>query len=493
MRVETRSVRSGEEVDVAAPWRIAGVMGGPAGGRGRPVLWVSALSMAFFSLYLAVGLARYAGGRSGNYDLGIFSQGAANWSRFQVPGSSIRGLDNLLSDHFSPITVFFGLAWRVWSDPRSLIVVQAMMLAGAVGVISHAYCRRVSPVATVCVCVLLGVSKGIVSASVFDVHEVSFGVFFMSLLCYSLLDGRRGLFMASCVALLFVKEDLGLTVIVAAGLWWWRTRDRVSSLFVAGAGVVGLVVAFTAISLLNPNGESPYLHFMPGTGAGGGGGTGGSSLLDLTRWQSLLLFVGTLGLVGLRSGIALLALPTLAWRILSSNPSYWQTHFHYDAILVPVAAFALLEVWVQAGPDGVRRRTLRAASVVCLALVALMGLDRVASWNILSADSYRLSPELRDAQILTRVVPDGAPVAAQQNLGPILLDRLDVHMLATNSNNSVEWVLLTDDDSVLGAPEPAKREWIDAQSKRASVTISRRNNVVLVRLPGRELAQLPRR
>ena len=87
--------------------------------RRAAVLWLVA------SLWLAMwSVARYNAGLATSYDLGIFSQSAKSWSWDHWPHSDIRGLD-LLGDHFSPILALNGLWWRIWPDPRVLLIVQA--------------------------------------------------------------------------------------------------------------------------------------------------------------------------------------------------------------------------------------------------------------------------------------------------------------------------------------------------------------------------------
>src|SRR6185312_8686632 len=107
----------------------------------------------------AIGLVRYDTGRSGNYDLGIFAQAAQRWSQGRLPGSAIRGVDTLFADHFSPITIVFGAAWAVWSDPRALIITQALALAAAVFILGVACFRRLPPLTATALVVLAALAK----------------------------------------------------------------------------------------------------------------------------------------------------------------------------------------------------------------------------------------------------------------------------------------------------------------------------------------------
>lgn len=435
-------------------------------------------------VYLAVGLVRFSTGRSGNYDLGIFAQAAQRWSQGRWPGSAIRGLDNLFADHFSPITALFGVAWRIWADPRALVVAQALALAVAVLVVGAAAFRHLPRLPAALLVVGVVLAKGAVSAAVFDVHETGLGAPLMAGLAVGLLERRRRLAVGCALALLLVKEDLGLTVVVAGLLWWRLTGERRTGLLVVAAGVAGLAVAFGVVLAVNPEHSTPYLQFLTGA-SGNAQGLPGTGVAGGHRWEPALLFAATAGFVGLRSPIALLALPTLAWRFASSNEAYWQTYFHYDVLLVPIAAVALIDALAR--PPASRPRTVVGLGV--LGVAAALGVVKLAAWPLLDPGAYRLSARLVAAARVAAELPAGDAVAAQQDLGPVLVDRLDVRMLSTLPAGPVRWVVLTTDGSSLGASAAAKRAWLASEAGRAEITT--RDGIVVVRLPGSQTVQLP--
>ena len=439
---------------------------------------------AAFALYLAVGLVRYDTGRSGNYDLGIFAQAAQRWSEGRWPGSAIRGLDNLFADHFSPITALFGLAWRLCADPRALVVTQALALAAAVLVVAAAAFRHLPPVLAASLTVGVILAKGAVSAAVFDVHETGLGAPLMAGLAVGLLERRRPVVVGCALGLLLVKEDLGLTVVVAGLLWWRLAGERRTGLLLVAAGVVGLAVAFGVVLAVSPEHSTPYLQFLTGA-SGNAQGLPGTGVTGGHRWEPILLFAATAGLVGLRSPIALLAAPTLAWRFVSSNEAYWQTYFHYDVLLVPIAAVALVDVL--AGRPAARGQQV--VALAALGVAAALGVVKLAAWPLLDPAAYRLSPQLGAATRLAAQLPAGDAVAVQQELGPVFVAGHDVRMLSTLPAGPVRWVVLTPQGSSLGASASAKQVWLAAQAGRAEVTSS--DGITVVRLPAPEVVQLP--
>jgi hypothetical protein len=345
-----------------------------------------------------------------------------------------------------------------------------------------------------------GLAKGMISAASFDVHETTLGTPLMAGLCWGLLARRYRPVVACAAGLLLVKEDLGVTVAAAGFVWWLLTRERGRAALLVGLGLAGLVLANTVVIGVSPDHRSPYLQFLLGA-AGNPQGLAGAVVPGGVRWAPAVLFVLTAGIVGLRSPLALVALPTLAWRAASSNTSYWQTYFHYDVILVPVAAFALLDVLARAeaggwdgrdGPSGRDRRArlVAAAAVVGVAWAAGMGIAKISAWQPWVPGRYSPTATLRDAAALARGVPEGSPVVTQQDLGPAVLARVDVRMLATSVTARGGWVLLTPDGSQLGAPEAHKRVWLERQRSRPGVQVTTRGDVVLVRLPAVEDVRL---
>jgi uncharacterized membrane protein len=452
---------------------------------------VASLPAAFLVVYGAAGFVRFFTGHTGNYDLGIFTQGAQRWGEGQLPGSSIRGLDNLFADHFSPITIVFGVAWKIWPDPRSLILAQALALAGAVAVYAHgvlrtnASWRTLSGPVAVGLVVGAGLSRGMISAASFDVHEVAFGTLLVSGLCWGLLEDSPRVVLVCSLALLTVKEDLGLTVAMAGLVWWRLGGDRRITVTLGAAGGLGFVMANVVIVLSNPDHHNPYLQFLTGA-SGSAQGLAGVIPVGGNRLAPALLFLLAIGLIGLRSPIAWLGAPTLLWRAASSNESYWQTYFHYDAILVPIAAFALLDVLRRLNPG--RWSLILAAG--CVAAAAWFGVAKLFLAPVLAPSSYQFSATMQAARTLGATIPRGATVLAQQDLGPMLLSRADVRMLDTVRVARVKWVLLTREQTEFGSPQAAKQAWLDTMSRRGDVRITTLGAVTLVEFPAPEPVRL---
>ena len=98
------------------------------------------------------------------------------------------------------------------------------------------------------------------------------------------------------------------------------------------------------------------------------------------KMVTLMLLAFSAGLVGLRSPVLWLMVPTLAWRFAGNVPYYWGWDWHYSAVLIPIATVALI--------DGVERlrisQRLREAwkrRVVPLAVLCAVVPSAAMMWN----------------------------------------------------------------------------------------------------------------
>ena len=406
--------------------------------RRRRSAWLAVVAAATaFTWCLVVSLSQWWGGNVSSFDLGLFAQVAQSWSAGGPPYSRIRGL-NVLGEHFSPVLALLGPAWAAWPDPRVLLVVQALLLALAVGILTAAAARRLRGplLALYVVVVLLG--YGLLAALTFDFHEVAFAPVFVVLLGLGLLRDRLAPGVVGALGLVLVKEDLGLTVLVAAATWWFlRRRDLKAPLVLGAIGVAGLVTAYSTIYRLGPD----FGSYLTRLGSDDAGASWSSVPLRLVPVGAFL--VATCG-VGLRSPVVVLALPTLAWRLASSTTSYWTLDYHYDLVLWAIAALALadrLPVSVAAASRG-----LRILLAVALLANLALGLSRFAG-DATPLALLRPSPVLGSVERLTEHLPQGSAVAAQDRLAPYLIPRNDVSALDVRSDQQVAFVLLTTDGS----------------------------------------------
>ncbi|WP_030463025.1 DUF2079 domain-containing protein [Kitasatospora sp. NRRL B-11411] len=417
----------------------------------RPAVLAWGLAAGFAALYLCVAVNRYRRGLSKAYDLGIFEQAVRAYAHGQAPIVPLKGPGyHLLGDHFHPLVAVLAPFYRVFPSPLTLVAAQAVLMALAVVPLTRwAHEVAGARVALVVGCAT-GASWGIVRAAADDFHEIAFAVPLLAFAAVAL--GRRRPLAAALwsLPLLLVKEDLGLTVAAVGLLIAWRARRErrtpVPGLVLAVVGVVATaLVVLVVLPSFNPHGGFDYWQQLDG----GGGARAPFWALPLrlgwppVKWLLLFLLAATTGFLGLRSPLVLLCVPTLAWRLLSTNPHYWGVSYHYSAVLMPVLFAALVDAVRRAGGTsgtsgaggaggaggaaGAGRRVRRGLAVTVL--VAVVTLPLYPLHEVVMPEAWRTSPRVAEARAMLRLVPDGAAVAASNRLAAQLTSRADVTLV----------------------------------------------------------------
>ncbi|MFE9374505.1 DUF2079 domain-containing protein [Streptomyces sp. NPDC006711] len=373
------------------------------------------LAAALFAAYATLSVERYRRMETRSWDLGIFEQVVRAYAHLQAPIADLKGPGtNILGDHFSPVTALLAPFYRLFPTPVTLLVAQAALFALAAVPVTRASARLLGRGPGLAVGVAYGLSWGIQRAADFDFHEICFAVPLIAFSLEAVLRARWRAALLYALPLVLVKEDLGLTTAALAVVVAVRAR-RVSpvamrwALAVAAFGAVAALVTLTAvIPAFNTTGGYDYWSKVGGKDAAGPWTAWHLKLRTLT-W----ILLPTTGLLALRSPLLLAALPTLAWRFLSSDDHYWSTDWHYSAVLMPIVMLALADAVATArhSPHAWLRayapRLPLCAAVAALALTPSMPLAALTE-----PATYRKSPQVSAAEALFARIPDGATVEA---------------------------------------------------------------------------------
>lgn len=238
-------------------------------------------------------------------------------------------------------------------------------------------------------------SFGVQQAIAAQFHEVAFAVPLLAMsLGYLVLASRvsgteRARYLAyACwwsLPIAFVKEDMGITV-AAIGLiifirtgWlsiavdilmprlsagtpapmrtrmqqlyssWARTPAVAESTMVMMWGVFWSAVAiYVILPYFNSGGNFDYADKVNFSATlGDPFGSALQMLSNNTKLATLGLLLITGAVLWVISPLAAIALPTLAWRLLSTMESYWASTWHYSLVLMPVVFLALLDAVVR--------------------------------------------------------------------------------------------------------------------------------------------------
>ena len=427
-----------------------------AGGRlhrREPLLLAGTLLAAV--VYAAYSILRHADLQSSS-DLALYDQAVWHYSRLEGPRTTVLlRLPNVLGDHFDPILAALAPLYWLWSDVRMLLAAQAVLIAAA-AVPVFLYCLpRVGRRGAYALAGSYLLFWGVHSAVGFDFHNIAFAPLLIAALVLAADRERFGAFFVLLVPLLLVKEDLSVFV-AFLGLYLLAKRHWRQG---AATLAIGLVWYGVVTRVLMPwaAGGAEYVHWSYdalGTGLG-------DALLNMARDPLLpfevflgeggprklatiaLLFVPFLGLV-LISPLAILTVPLLAERMLSSNPNLWGTGFHYSLMIAPIvamgAADGLRTLARLAHFDARRVGPAAAAVVVALNLAASAALSPFGA--LLDGSFYTRSTAERVGYEAMARIPPTASVAALNIFTPHLSHRDDLYALGRGRLLEPDFILV---------------------------------------------------
>lgn len=452
--------------------------------------WPAALlALALMGLYSFYSFLQWRHFVIPSWDLGIFSQLAKAYSQGQVPIVPIKGEGfNLLGDHFHPLTLLLGPFYWLWPTPATLLYVQNGLLALSVYLLVRYAQQLLGIFSALALAGAYALSFGVQQAVAVQFHEVAFA---LPLLVGSLgnlalarsqaSSGRLARSVYWAVPLVFVKEDMGVTVFVlglvilgATGFYaraWKllrvpqkagqaRIRGLVDLWFSTPQAVAASLLALwgLALSALAVGVILPFFN------------TGGvfdySDKLDLAalvsnplaalgqlfypwaKTQTLLLLLVTGALAWVASPLALVAAPTLIWRFLSPQEGYWEPTWHYSLVLMPVVFCALLDALVSWRARGVDLslggfsllKTLPALSL----LLALLLLPSQPLKNLTKPafTSLTLSQQDQDKTAALAAIPQGSRVAADLSILTYLVPQHTAYWIGHAGEPAPDYVVL---------------------------------------------------
>jgi uncharacterized membrane protein len=445
--------------------------------------WVPwALATAVAALYAAFAVTQWRLLESPSWDLGIFTQLARAYAHLEAPVVTIKGEGfNLLGDHFHPLLVLLGPVYRLAPSGLGLLILQAVLLGLSVAPVTSVARELLGRGRGTALGVAYGLSWGLQGAVAAQFHEIAFAVPLLAFALAAFLRGRWWACALWAAPLVFVKEDLGLTV-AALGLvmvWrGWRSAGTGGSLPAAvrtdrqagiGAGLAAWGLVWSALAILvilpalNPGGRWDYVDRL----ASPEERSVVQALMDAfvpgEKYVTVLLLVAAAGIVGVRSPLVWLWVPTLAWRFLGTVEHYWGWQWHYSAILMPVAAAAIVDAARrpresahprEAIPDGspkgsgtaaapappIRTGAANVGVAVALATTVLL-LPVLPLARLVQPETWELPDRYDAAMAAVDAVPRGATVESDIYLMAYLVPRARVYWVG-NTNPAPDFVQL---------------------------------------------------
>ncbi|WP_154793085.1 DUF2079 domain-containing protein [Occultella kanbiaonis] len=422
----------------------------------RAHMLVAATAVGLFTtaLYVLFSWRQWARFQVPSWDLGIFTQILRAYSHLQAPVVPIKGEGfMILGDHFHPLLVILAPMYAAFPSGLTLLVLQAVLIGLSTAVVTGCAVRHLGRLPGACLGLAYGLSWGLQSAVASQFHEVALALPLLALSLAALVrrDHRAAALWA--LPLLLVKEDLGLTVAAIGVVIVIRGARRLGAALAAGGVAAFVITTKVILPALNPDGVWDYADdsivslLLTDPGAALNGlftGVGNKAAL-------VLLVFGVTGFLALRSPLALITLPTFAWRLTSDVPFHWSTDWHYSAVLMPVVFLAVVDTFVSV--RGARRF---AAPVGIGALVlALVVTVWFPLWRLTDPQTYAPSHQDAAARQVLELIPDGAVVDTDITMMAYLAPRTEVYWVGNEGNPVPDYVVVNQSSGIYGGSPPS--------------------------------------
>ncbi len=484
-----------------------------------PVTWVTAI--AVLGAYSTISLSRLIQLNPSSWDLGIFTEYVKQYADLRAPIVDIRATGfNLLGDHFQPIVAVLAPVFRVFPSPATLLIAQALLAAASVFAVSQVAREKLGTGPGRAVAIAYGFSWGLQQMVNFDFHEIAFAVPLLAFSLSALARGRTRAAVWWALPLVFVKEDQGFTVaaiglyLVLSGLRATAPGPATASLPAAAGDTTedpttedhatedqepsqrpgtdphpaadpqpgdrgrilggqflllwGFAWSFLAIAVIIPhfNPAHQYDYWSDGGILAPGGHVSVFGLIGqfMHAWpdklQTLVMLLLPTAFIALRSPIALIAVPSLLLRFMSTDSSFWGTVWHYNATVMPILFIAAVDALARiraatdpadaSGNHGPRRALLAGAQHYGPAMMLAIAVPLAFQFplnNLWNAQTYRVSPHVEAADAAMARVPSGATVQATLDLLAPLAARTDVFWLGNAGNPVTQYIVFDGVDS----------------------------------------------
>jgi uncharacterized membrane protein len=473
-----------------------------------PVAWTVAATV--FGAYFVISLYRLLQLSPASYDLGIYVEYVKQLSQLHAPVVDVLGPGfNLLGNHFQVAVALIAPFFRLFPSPATLLFFQALCAAVSVFPVVTAASALTGRSCGRLIGFAYGFSWGLQQMIDFDFHEIALAVPLIAFSVSALARRRPVAAVAWAVPLVFVEESQGFTVAaiglvlgatmvfrpVLPSLGWGNTRFAPwGGLFLVTWGLFWSSVAIIVIiPHFNPLHE--YYFWKDGGAVGGSQSFSVGALLSQagsgwpTKAQTLALLLLPTAFAAVGSPVALIAVPSLALRFVSTNTAFWGTSWHYNATVMPILFIAAADgiarwqpapalarhasngvalpwpgalSWPGAPPvrdavarlaAGLRRLARPVQAGIArhggpmMALAAVVLAVQFPLSNLWHASTYRLGAHVSAANAAMATVPDGATVQTTLDLLAPLAARTDTFWIGTAGNPLTQYVVFDGADS----------------------------------------------
>lgn len=394
----------------------------------------------YIAVFTALTVIRYDTFHAATFDLGLTAQVMWNTAQGRWFETSIDRATNValigsyLGNHVSPILLLLAPLYRLWPDPRLLLVLQSIALGMAAFPLYWIARQRVGSPTTaliVACCYLAYPALGFLN--LFDVHSIVFSIPLLFLAYWAWLEKRHALFWVAVVLALFTKEEVAVPLWMWGVVNLWQRERRLTGLALLALGGVWFVLCLGWVIPFYNEGQ-PYRFLqlwshLPGISVQPSlGGT--AQVADVSSETYILFLIhlflplGFLPFLGPASFVV--ALPSLVYLLLGKRPAFHSVGYQYPAVLIPWFFLAAVEGLQRAGRLTGRLGRGRLGRLgLAFMVIGTIGINVPLNPIYLYARAGFFRPDPYHAEIGEALaqIPPQAGVATVNRFGPQLANR----------------------------------------------------------------------
>ena len=221
------------------------------------------ICLIFTAVYLTLSLVRHNHFLSG-YDLAFVNQFVYGYSHFKIPISTVGAYAFTPSfyDHIEFIYVFLSPFYWIFSDARTLIILQAIFVGiSGIPIFLLARGHKINSILSFALLISYLSFYGIQNAIWYDVHSLVFAAVFLAFFVYFLDAGKKWLTILFFVLAITRKEDIAFLTTLILTAHFFRARRKLDLALI----FISVIFLFALFNIFYP-------HFTPGYRFGEKGG-----------------------------------------------------------------------------------------------------------------------------------------------------------------------------------------------------------------------------
>lgn len=425
-----------------------------------------------FALYFSIiSILRYTQYYTGRFDLGNMAQTVWNTSQGRIfDFTNPNGTDTVsrLAFHADFILILFAPLYWIWETPKTLLVVQAVVVAAGAWFVYHIAQKllKYQPLSLTFAFLYL-LNPSVQRATLYDFHSVTMVTTFFLGAFYFLLMKRYKIFLLFVLLAGITKEQIW-AIIALLGLYvaLIHKQRKFGIVLFAVASLTFYLLIWQAIPAAS-NSE----HFAVSYYTGGDTDIGPTGLLkkfffapaetlstifDKERLNYLQKLLAPLGFTSLLAPWMLIfAAPDLAINLLSSKPQLYQIYYQYTAAITP-----FLFISSMYGIMLFKRIYKKLPWSIVIIFLLASGLHSAYLYGPLPGSKESNLDMITKPQVnrealdkFIQNIPDTASVASTNNLGSHLSHRENIYSLPYGLEEA-EYILFERSDP---HPSPAVR------------------------------------